>query len=68
MESALITAVIVEASEYPDLVRKYRVSGVPMTVANETVEILGARPEEDFIRTAIGAAVQNPAGGSGLIL
>jgi hypothetical protein len=68
MESARVTAVIVEASEYPDLVRKYRVSGVPMTVANETVEILGARPEEDFVRTAVGAASQNPPGASGLIL
>ena len=68
MESPKVTAVIVSAGEYPDLVRKYRVSGVPMTLANETVEILGARPEEDFVRTAIGAVSQNPAGGSGLIV
>ena len=56
MESDKVTAVIVEASEYPDLVRKYRVSGVPKTVANETVEILGGRPEEEFVRTAVGGA------------
>ena len=62
MESGRITAQIVEASEYPDLVRKYRVSGVPKTVANDTVEILGARDEETFIRTAIGAA-----GGAGIV-
>jgi len=31
------------------------VSSVPKTMVNETVEILGARPEEDFVRTAIGA-------------
>ena len=67
MESARITSVVVEAGEYPDLVRKYRVSGVPMTVANETVEILGARPEEDFVRTAVGAATQSPAGPGSLI-
>lgn len=54
MESAHVTSVIVEASEYPDLVRKYHVSGVPKTVANEQIEILGARPEEEFVRTAIG--------------
>ncbi len=56
VESGHVTSSIVEASEYPDLVRRYQVSGVPKTVANETVEILGARPEEDFVRTAVGAA------------
>ena len=56
VESPRVTSVIVEASEYPDLVKKYQVSGVPKTVVNEGVEILGARPEEDFVRTAIGAA------------
>jgi predicted DsbA family dithiol-disulfide isomerase len=56
VESPRVTSVIVEASESPDLVRKYQVSGVPKTVVNERVEILGARPEEDFVRTAVGAA------------
>lgn len=55
VESPLVTSIIVEASEYPDLVRQYRVSGVPKTVVNGTVEILGSRPEEDFVRTAVGA-------------
>jgi predicted DsbA family dithiol-disulfide isomerase len=57
VESGKVTSFIVEASEYPDLVRKYQVSGVPKTMVNEKVEILGARPEEDFVRTAIGASV-----------
>jgi hypothetical protein len=57
VESGKVTSFIVEASEYPDLVRKYRVSGVPKTMVNETVEILGARPEEDFVRTAVGGVV-----------
>ena len=56
VESPRVTSVIVEASEYPDLVRKYQVSGVPKTMVNEKVEILGARPEEDFVRTAVGAS------------
>jgi predicted DsbA family dithiol-disulfide isomerase len=56
VESPRVTSVIVEASEYPDLVRKYQVSGVPKTMVNEKVEILGARPEEDFVRTAVGGA------------
>jgi predicted DsbA family dithiol-disulfide isomerase len=56
VESGHVTAFIIEASEYPDLVRKYQVSGVPKTVVNETVDILGAQPEEDFVRTAVGGA------------
>ena len=56
VESPRVTSVIVEASESPDLVRKYQVSGVPKTVVNDRVEILGAKPEEDFVRTAVGAA------------
>lgn len=54
--SLLVTSFIVEAGEYPDLVRKYQVSGVPKTIVNETIEILGARDEETFVRTAVGAA------------
>jgi len=56
VESGNVTSFIVEASEYHDLVRKYQVSGVPKTMVNEKVEILGARPEEDFVRTAVGAS------------
>ena len=55
VESPRVTSVIVEASEYPDLVQKYRVSGVPKTMVNDTVEILGAVPEDDFVRSAVGA-------------
>jgi hypothetical protein len=66
--SSRVTSFIVEASEYPDLVRKYRISGVPLTMVNDSVEILGGRPEEEFVRTAVGAAGQRPVGGGGLIL
>lgn len=31
----------------------YRVTGVPKTVVNETGEILGALPEEEFVRQAL---------------
>jgi thioredoxin family protein len=54
-----ITAVAVEATEFPDLARRYRVSGVPKTVVNETTEILGALPPEMFIEQAL--AGQTPA-------
>lgn len=52
--SSKITAVAVEATEFPDLARKYHVSGVPKTVVNDEIEILGALPEEPFIDQALG--------------
>jgi hypothetical protein len=60
IESPKVTSVIVEAREYPDLVRKYQVSGVPKTMVNEEVEFVGARPEKDFVRTAVGAQATPP--------
>ena len=48
-----ITAFAVEATEFPDLARRYRVSGVPKTVVNDEVEILGALPETDFVEQAL---------------
>ncbi len=52
IESAFVTTVAIDATEFPDLVQRYRVNGVPKTVINDSVELLGAAPEEDFI-TAI---------------
>ena len=49
-----VTAYAVEATEFPDLARKYRVTGVPKTVVNEEIEILGGLPQEDFIAQALG--------------
>jgi glutaredoxin-like protein len=45
MESDLIRADMVEATEFPDLSMKYQVMGVPRTVINETVYVEGATPE-----------------------
>jgi hypothetical protein len=52
-ESPQITAACVEATEFMDLSRKYRVTGVPKTIVNGTVEILGALPEDAFVRAAL---------------
>jgi hypothetical protein len=49
-----ITAVTVQATEFYDLARKFRVTGVPKTVVNEQIEILGALPEPQFVRAALG--------------
>ncbi len=51
-----ITAFAVEATEFPDLARRYRVTGVPKTVVNENVEILGALPQDAFIEQALQPA------------
>jgi glutaredoxin-like protein len=48
-----VTAYAVEATEYPDLARRYRVTGVPKTIVNDRVEILGAVPEEAFIDSTL---------------
>jgi len=49
-----ITAYAVEATEFPDLARRYTVTGVPKTIVNDAVEILGALPEDAFVEQAIG--------------
>lgn len=49
-----VTAVAVEATEFPDLARKYRVTGVPKTIVNDQIEIMGAVPQDAFISEALG--------------
>ena len=53
-ESALIQASCVEATEFMDLSRRFRVTGVPKTIVNGSLEILGALPEEMFVRGVLG--------------
>ena len=57
IESPHIHATCVEATEFMDLAREHSVTGVPKTVVNGTVEILGAVPEDAFVR----AVLQQPA-------
>ena len=53
-ESPQVTATCVEATEFMDLSRKYRVTGVPKTIVNGTIEILGAVPEDTFVNAVVG--------------
>lgn len=53
-ENPHIQATCIEATEFFDLSRKYQVTGVPKTVVNESIEILGALPEDEFVRAALG--------------
>ena len=61
VESPHIRATCVEATEFMDLTRRYRVSGVPKTIVNGVIEMLGALPEDTFVRTAVGAASSPPS-------
>jgi glutaredoxin-like protein len=49
IQSPFITTAAIDATEFPDLVRRYNVNGVPKTVINGTREIMGAVPEEQFV-------------------
>ncbi len=55
MENEHITADMVEATEFPHLVYKYEVRGVPRTVVNGKGYIDGAMPEAMFIDQVIAA-------------
>jgi predicted DsbA family dithiol-disulfide isomerase len=48
--------VAVEATEYPDLARRYQVTGVPKSVVNDRVEILGALPQDAFVEQVLAGA------------
>jgi glutaredoxin-like protein len=56
IESPLIRASCVEATEFMEMSRRFRVTGVPKTVVNESIEILGALPEDQFVRSVVGAS------------
>jgi predicted DsbA family dithiol-disulfide isomerase len=60
-----ITAYAVEATEFPDLARLYQVNGVPKTVVNEEIDILGALPQDAFIEQALQQFVTNDTNASG---
>lgn len=64
IESPFIRASCVEATEFMELSRKFRVTGVPKTVVNESIEILGALPEDEFVRTVVGASSADTLDGS----
>lgn len=52
VESPLVSTTAIDATEYPDLVRRYNVNGVPKTIINDSIEIVGVAPEEEIV-TAI---------------
>ncbi len=53
IESDLIRADMVETVEFPHLIQKYHISGIPKVVINEKVEFVGALAEEAFVAQVI---------------
>jgi glutaredoxin-like protein len=48
MENENIKADMIEVTEFPQLAIKYNVAGVPKTVINETIELIGLQQEEEL--------------------
>lgn len=62
LENDLITADMIEATEFPDLSQKYRVHGVPRTVINEQAFLEGAVPEDLLLDAVMNNASAATAG------
>jgi hypothetical protein len=50
-----VRATAIEATEFPELSRTYRVMAVPKIVINERVEFEGALPEPQFLEAVLRA-------------
>lgn len=64
IESPRVRADIIEATEFPDLVARYAVSGVPKTVLNDRLFIEGAVPEADLLAAVNQASAAAAPGGA----
>ena len=53
-----ITAISIDATEFMDLTRRFRVTGVPKTIVNGSIEIMGALPEDQFVRAALDLSAE----------
>lgn len=60
MESELVTADMVDASEYPELSDSFEVYGVPLTVVNNSGRVEGGMPETMFVPRVLGSAAEPP--------
>ncbi len=50
-----MTASVIEATSFPDLAQQYRVTGVPKTIVDDRVEIMGALSEAEFVAQVLQA-------------
>jgi predicted DsbA family dithiol-disulfide isomerase len=51
-----VSAVTVEATEFPELVQRFSVQGVPRTVVNRGGAFVGALPEQQFVAAVLELA------------
>ncbi len=58
IENELISAEMVEATEFPQLSMKYNVRGVPRTMLSGDFPIEGALPESAFVERVVGSFKQ----------
>ncbi len=56
-----VVADVIEATEFPDYIQKYNVSGVPKTVINDKTEFVGGQPEGRMLQFVL-KAVNGKAG------
>ena len=59
--SERVRATAIEATEFPELSRAYRVMAVPKVVMNDRVQSEGALPEPQFLEAVMRAASGNGA-------
>jgi predicted DsbA family dithiol-disulfide isomerase len=62
LASPNVNARTIEASEFPDLSRRFGVQGVPRTVVNEQGAFVGALPEAQFVAAVLELAGVTPDG------
>ncbi len=60
LENKLISADVVEVQEFPNLARRYNVSGVPKTVINDVIQFVGSLPEDQFLEKVMQVGYREP--------
>jgi len=56
MASDRIIADMIEGSEFPFLINKYNVTGVPHTVINEEHSVVGTQKDVDLVKEILKAS------------
>ena len=55
-----VRAEVIEATEFPDLARRYQVRAVPRIVINDRIAVDGALPEQPFMEQVRRALAPDP--------
>jgi len=61
LASPNITAEMIESTEFPELVRKYSVEGVPRTIVNDKIDLIGLQPEQALLKAVLDSIVGGTA-------